>query len=213
MATKKKTKKKSAGKKKKTSRKVSKKKTAAKKKKKSAAGRKTAKKTTKKTAKKTAKRTARKSALKKKASAAPKKKKAPAKKKQSESPEAVSGRAFPWHEVCTRSPEQAKHFYATVLGWTTSEMDMGNGFKYTMFHHHGVPIAGLMPLTGPEWEGESPHWMTYLRVANCDSATERAVSLGATVKVPPTDIPNNIGRFSVIVDPTGAEVSLYHSDS
>lgn len=199
MATKKKTKKKSAGKKK-TSKKVSKKKSTTKKK---GAG--------KETTKKTAKKTARKAALKKKASKSPKKKSSAKAPKLSESPEAVSGRAFPWHEVCTRSPEQAKHFYATVLGWTTSEMDMGNGFKYTMFHHHGVPVAGLMPMMGPEWEGVPPHWMTYLRVSNCDEATEKAVSLGAVVKVPPTDIPNNIGRFSVIADPTGAVVSLYHS--
>lgn len=192
-------KKKSAGKKK-TSKNVSKKKSAAKK---SAKKKSTTKKTAKKTAKKSAKRAARK--------AAPKRKKAPAKSTQAESPEAVSGRAFPWHEVCTRSPEQAKHFYATVLGWTTTEMDMGHGFKYTMFHHHGVPVAGLLPMMGDEWEGVPPHWMTYLRVPNCDEATAKAVSLGATVKVPPMDIPNNIGRFSVIADPTGAVISFYHS--
>lgn len=209
MARKKKTtKKKSAGKKK-TSKKVAKKK-------KTASRKKTAKKSAGR--KKTAKKTARKSTAKKKSKKKSKKKTAkraksaaPAKAKQSDSPEAVSGRAFAWHEVYSRSPEQTKHFYATILGWTTSEMDMGGGMKYTMFHHHGVPIAGMMPMHGPEWEGVPPHWMTYLRVPNCDEATEKAMLLGATVKVPPTDIPGNIGRFSIIMDPAGAGIALYHS--
>jgi hypothetical protein len=48
-----------------------------------------------------------------------------------------------------------------------------------------------------------PHWLVYFAVADCDASTERAHELGATVKVPPSDIPG-VGRFSMLADPQGA---------
>ena len=65
---------------------------------------------------------------------------------------------FCWHEVVTTDPEKAKRFYTSLLGWTTSEMDMGDAGKYTMFHAAGVPVAGIEPMTGEQREGTPPHW-------------------------------------------------------
>ena len=48
----------------------------------------------------------------------------------------------------------------------------------------------------------------YIHAANCDDAAAKATKLGAkSIMVPPTDIPN-IGRFSVIIDPTGAAIAI-----
>jgi predicted enzyme related to lactoylglutathione lyase len=52
------------------------------------------------------------------------------------------------------------------------------------------------------------YWLTYLGVDDVDASTEKARGLGAAVLVEPADIPN-IGRFSVITDPTGAAIGLY----
>ena len=48
-----------------------------------------------------------------------------------------------------------------------------------------------------------PHWGVYFGVANVDGTTSKADSLGATILVPCTEIPD-IGRFAVIQDPQGA---------
>jgi predicted enzyme related to lactoylglutathione lyase len=41
-----------------------------------------------------------------------------------------------------------------------------------------------------------------------EASAKRVEELGGKIIVPPTDIPN-VGRFSIISDPTGAAISLY----
>ena len=55
-------------------------------------------------------------------------------------------------------------------------------------------------------------WLSYVTVDDVDASTSKAESLGAKVFVPPTDIPD-IGRFSVIADPSGATLGLYKHTS
>jgi predicted enzyme related to lactoylglutathione lyase len=68
----------------------------------------------------------------------------------------------------------------------------------------------MMKIEGPQMEGVPPNWLSYVIVDSVDASTKKAESLGAKVDVPPTDIPN-IGRFSVITDPTGATLGLYQN--
>jgi predicted enzyme related to lactoylglutathione lyase len=49
--------------------------------------------------------------------------------------------------------------------------------------------------------------MPYFQVADCDATAAKAQALGASFKVPPTDIPR-VGRFAVIQDPQGAVFSI-----
>ena len=51
-------------------------------------------------------------------------------------------------------------------------------------------------------------WLTYVHVKDVDERTAKAKELGATVAMPAMDIPQ-IGRFSVIMDPTGAAIALF----
>ena len=46
---------------------------------------------------------------------------------------------------------------------------------------------------------------------NVDAIADKARGLGATIVHGPADIPNNIGRFVVLTDPTGTTVSFYQS--
>jgi predicted enzyme related to lactoylglutathione lyase len=58
-----------------------------------------------------------------------------------------------------------------------------------------------------EWPDDTqPYWMPYFAVEDCDLAVDKAVALGGTVPVPPTDIPP--GRFAVVTDPDGAYLSI-----
>ena len=112
---------------------------------------------------------------------------------------------FCWNELGSTDDEAAKKFYAELLGWTYKEGDAG-GMKYAEITAGGQPVGGVYKM-GPEF-GEAPsHWMAYVAVDDVDASAKRVEELGGKVCVPPTDIPN-VGRFSVINDPTGATLSL-----
>jgi predicted enzyme related to lactoylglutathione lyase len=49
-------------------------------------------------------------------------------------------------------------------------------------------------------------WLPYVSVTDCDATAERAKALGAQPLVPPKDIPD-VGRFTVLMDPTGAVIA------
>jgi predicted enzyme related to lactoylglutathione lyase len=117
---------------------------------------------------------------------------------------------FCWNELMTPDVGAAKTFYTNLLGWTTEEMDMGEAGIYTLFKKGEQQVGGMMALTAECGEGVPPHWMSYIAVDDVDASTKQAEQLGGKVCVPPTDIPN-VGRFSVITDPTGATISLFKS--
>jgi hypothetical protein len=112
---------------------------------------------------------------------------------------------FAWNELATRDPDGAKAFYSGLFGWSAESKDVG-ACIYTMFGKEFGPCAGMMPMEGEQWGDTPPHWMTYVRVDDCDAVAKQAGELGAQVCVPPTDIPT--GRFSVITDPAGAVFSI-----
>ena len=74
----------------------------------------------------------------------------------------------------------------------------------------GVDVAGMMNISdmGPEAAAVPPNWSIYFGTSDADNSVEKAKSLGATVIVPPSDIPG-IGRFSVLKDPQGAVFSVF----
>jgi predicted enzyme related to lactoylglutathione lyase len=115
--------------------------------------------------------------------------------------------SFLWTELMAPDPGAAREFYVKLLGWTFTEMPMGPGMVYTQFMVDGLPAAGMMPMAGPDFEGVPPHWGSYISVADCDASVAQAQKTGAQTLVPPQDIPN-IGRFSVLQDPTGAVFSV-----
>ena len=122
----------------------------------------------------------------------------------------VRGR-FVWHELMTSDPQAAIPFYTDVVGWSTQSMDMGPNGTYTMWTNGGQPNGGTMRL--PEEAkamGAPPHWLPYIGTTDLKATVARAQELGATVHVPPTDIPN-IGAFAVLADPQGATFAVYTS--
>ena len=117
---------------------------------------------------------------------------------------------FCWNELMARDLDKARQFYTNLFGWTSEEKDMGQVGKYTIWKSGDTHAGGMMELKAPGTEQVPPHWLAYIAVDNVDDSTKKAEGLGATVCVPPTDIPN-VGRFSIITDPTGATLGLYKS--
>lgn len=111
-----------------------------------------------------------------------------------------------WNELWTTDAARALGFYERVFGYTHDAMDMGpQGTYYLLKGSDGVMRAGLMQATAP---ATGSMWLPYIHVADCDATVARAKQLGApTVCVAPTDIPD-VGRFAVLIDPTGATFAV-----
>jgi predicted enzyme related to lactoylglutathione lyase len=116
---------------------------------------------------------------------------------------------FCWPELTTPDAAGAVTFYTRLFGWKTKPESGFESAQYVEWVNGLAHIGGLMPMRGPEWTGVPPHWMLYVSVADCDERAAKARQLGATVAVPPFNIPN-VGRVSIITDAQGAFLSLVH---
>jgi predicted enzyme related to lactoylglutathione lyase len=113
-----------------------------------------------------------------------------------------------WTELASKDVEAAKKFYSELLGWklVTSE---AAGMSYTEIVVGDKHIGGMYQISEEgAGGGDMPsHWNSYVAVDDVDAAAKRVEELGGKLCVQPMDIPN-VGRFCVITDPTGANISL-----
>jgi uncharacterized protein len=112
--------------------------------------------------------------------------------------------SFYWNELMTRNVELAKRFYSSSIGWTFEAMPMSNG-TYWLAKMDDKPVAGIFPLSGPEFEGVPESWMSYLAVDDVDARLETAKAAGAKVMREPFDVPG-VGRIAIIKEPGGAGI-------
>src|SRR5262245_19845148 len=116
--------------------------------------------------------------------------------------------SFTWYELMTTDTAAAKAFYGSVVGWGMQDMPMP-GMTYTLLTVGDAPVSGLMELTPKAREmGAPPGWIGYVVVDDVDATAAKAKSLGGSVHMPPTDIPD-VCRFAVIADPQGAAIGLF----
>ncbi len=114
--------------------------------------------------------------------------------------------SFCWNELMTRDPEKAGKFYADLIGWQVKDSGMP-GTKYDMFQTGEKQNGGMMAMPEDVPAEVPSHWMAYITVDDIDGTTAKVKDLGGQVLHGPQDIPN-VGRFSIIQDPTGATVGL-----
>ena len=105
-----------------------------------------------------------------------------------------------WFELTTKDTDAAREFYTKLFGWKAEAMPMP-GFTYTTLEFEGNKIAGIMPVL-PEMGDMPSFWCTYFTVNDTDAVAAKAKSLGGTVFIEPSDIPQ-VGRFAGIVSPQG----------
>jgi predicted enzyme related to lactoylglutathione lyase len=112
---------------------------------------------------------------------------------------------FAWDELHATDPDAAAGFYGDLLGWTTAQFMEG----YRLFNAGDAPVGGLM-----QERSGSPvaYWLSYFAVDDTDAAAARAMELGAGVILPPESL-ENVGRYAVLTDPTGAAFGLHRSES
>jgi predicted enzyme related to lactoylglutathione lyase len=121
--------------------------------------------------------------------------------------------SFCWNELSTTDDAAAIKFYTELLGWeikksdaTACEGSEAPPMVYNEIVVGGRHVGGIYKM-GPEQGGAPSHWIAYVAVDDVDAKAAKVTELGGKVCVPPMDIPN-VGRFSVITDPTGAAISL-----
>ncbi len=118
---------------------------------------------------------------------------------------------FCWCELATSDQAAAKDFYSKVFGWTANDQPMGPDQFYTMLEIGGQSVGALYGMDKDQMaRGIPPHWNVYISVASADESTAKAKSLGATVLMDPFDV-MDVGRMSIIQDPTGAMVCLWQA--
>ena len=114
--------------------------------------------------------------------------------------------AFSWVD-CSTSDADARHFYASLLGWDIEEAPMGGGLTNYTFLRDGHRIAALSELP-PQMAHLPPSWNSYVTVDDVDVLAPAVQKLGGTVLVEPFDISDN-GRLLMCQDPQGAAISFW----
>lgn len=107
-------------------------------------------------------------------------------------------------ELHTHDLAKAKKFYTALFDWKLEEVP---GMEYTIIKVGEGTGGGMMKSPMPD---ALPQWVPYVLVDDIEAATEKAKALGARVVADITEVPD-MGRFSMLVDPTGAAFALWQS--
>jgi predicted enzyme related to lactoylglutathione lyase len=110
---------------------------------------------------------------------------------------------FSYAELHTQDPTAAKTFYRQLFDWKMADHPNAQGTYTEIDPGEGFP-AGLLQAAG---KAAGSHWLPYVRVTDIVASTTRAKSLGASPVQEVVEIPE--GRFSVLIDPTGAPFGLF----
>ncbi|MEU7037492.1 VOC family protein [Streptomyces sp. NPDC046237] len=115
--------------------------------------------------------------------------------------------SYAWAEVFTRDPAKSDDFLTSVFGYNAKKM-VDETMDYKVFDLDGeMPVLGRMKMTPEDFPAEVPSYIqVYFGVDNCDTAVDKAVSLGGQKAFGPMDSP--FGRFAAIVDPQGAAFAV-----
>jgi predicted enzyme related to lactoylglutathione lyase len=107
-------------------------------------------------------------------------------------------------ELNTTDVGAAKSFYSKLFDWKLEDVPMPNG-AYTMIKVGEGTGGGLTRHPVP---GAPSMWLAYVQVDDIQAATQKAKSLGATVKQDVMEV-MGAGWLSILQDPTGATLGLW----
>jgi uncharacterized protein len=121
----------------------------------------------------------------------------------------MTGSRFVWHELMSNDKEKSLEFFTNLFGWTVEDRDM-DGFIYPMLTNKSETFAGAVDLD--KSDGLPSHWISYISCDDVDEFCAKATDMGATIGVPPMDIPG-VGRFAVVGDVQGAYFTPFKDTS
>ena len=113
-----------------------------------------------------------------------------------------------WADLTVAAAPALRDFYRAVVGWESSEVDMGGYTDYCMnLPGSADPIAGICHARGAN-VNLPPQWLVYINVSDLDHSMARCVEGGGEVIAGPRSMGQQ-GRFCVIRDPAGAVAALF----
>jgi len=105
-------------------------------------------------------------------------------------------------EIAGKDGTKLQEFYRKLFDW---KIEVDPAMNYGMVDTGGEGINGGV-FQAP---AEAPAYLTfYIQVDDLQAYLDKAVSLGGSVIVPPTPIPN-IGAFAMFNDPEGNLLGLF----
>jgi hypothetical protein len=127
---------------------------------------------------------------------------------------------FVWNEYLTRNKKQhqaALAFYPAAIGFTTSQVPMGEGKKATTYDMLSIVGDGGKPVPRAGVQAARPAslggaWLPWVTVEDTDAVVANVKKLKGKVLVKPNDIPS-VGRAAVVADSTGAALGLLKPDT
>jgi predicted enzyme related to lactoylglutathione lyase len=108
-------------------------------------------------------------------------------------------------ELMSTDVGKAKAFYGKLFDWKLEDMPMPD-MTYTMIKVGEGTGGGIMKNPMPNAPST---WVPYVDVDDLAAATAKAKSLGATVHKENVPVGDH-GSFSIISDPTGTMLGLWH---
>ncbi len=113
-----------------------------------------------------------------------------------------------WVDLTVEDAERVRDFYAEVVGWRPSPVDMGGYSDFNMSAPaSGTPTTGICHARGANAE-LPPQWLIYLIVEDLDASVASCRELGGEVIAGPREMAGQ-GRYCVIRDPAGAAAALF----
>ena len=112
-----------------------------------------------------------------------------------------------WRDLTVKNATRIRDFYAQVVGWKVSRVEMGGYSDFCMLAPAtGETVAGICHARGSN-AGLPAQWLNYVVVENVERSAANCRKLGGRVLVKPRAMAG--GRFCVIRDPAGAVCALY----
>ena len=114
-----------------------------------------------------------------------------------------------WCDLTVPAADNVRDFYGAVVGWTSTDVDMGGYTDYVMNQpKDGTATTGVCWARGRN-EGLPPVWLVYFVVASLDKSLAEVRLRGGVVLREPAS--SGGGRFAVVKDPAGAVCALYEN--
>jgi predicted enzyme related to lactoylglutathione lyase len=112
-----------------------------------------------------------------------------------------------WNDLLTPDPEASTRFYGDLFGWTTKEMQGGEGYR--VIYNGEAGNGGMLPLR-PEMGPTPPNWMPYFGHEDVERLAKEIGGLGGQLFNGPMPLPQGTdGTIAVFGDPQGAAFAVF----
>jgi len=113
-----------------------------------------------------------------------------------------------WTDLTVSNAEGVRDFYAKVVGWVPTPVDMVTYSDFTMMTPDDrTAVAGVCHARGGNADLPA-QWLNYVIVADLDASMRQCEESGGAI-VAPARAMGAMGRYCVIRDPAGAVLALF----